>query len=431
MKKVSLNYYIYIVLVLLIIYQDSPFGLVAGAFGYSFLPILSILLCGIYIVINNGKLKINMYIRKLMYLYIYLCIISVIALVIWVIQGNSSVILGEDIVIKSVKVLIYFLSYILFLIVVYNITENITEEQFLKPIVFVLLLITIICIIETFNMPNAFSFLHFNGRKTYTRIRLLSKESSWTTMTIYVYGLLSLYYSVVIKKRKSILVLVVSCLLVLITLTSSKTLMISIFISIIIALVLNFKRLERKTLIRAGLIILIGILSCIILSRKLMLAIVSSLRWSSIPTRIYTILIGIIIGLRYPFGTGTAVYLKIFPGYLSKYYYLLDKYDKGHALKEINQYINAISDQSVTVKSGLLQYNMYWGILGTIFFLFILYNFVYKRLNLVKQDGLLLIKMGLIMVTILLLFAADFTFEFWLFISFILFKTKSYCNRSG
>lgn len=427
MRKIKLNYLIYFLLTVLIIYQDSPLGLFMGAFGYSLMPTINIILCVVYIMLRGGKIKIEPYVRGLLYLFAYLCVVSVVAVIVWIALGKPSTLLGEDIIIKSIKVLMYFFSYISFLILMNMLTKGFTEEQFLKPIYFVLLLITLICIVEYFTMPNAFSFLHFTGNKTYNRIRLLSKESSWTTMTVYVYSLLSIYYGVAVKKKKSILVISLICITILLALTSSKTLIIAVFISIAVLLLLNSRNMTRSAVLRSFGILVIAILTYMVLSTKLSSAIESSLQWSSIPTRIYTTLIGLVIGLKFPFGTGTALYLSLFPSFLSKYYYLLSDYDTGYALREINSYIHATSDETVAAKSGLLQYNMYWGIIGSIVFIYFLYKFVYRKLALIKSEYILLLKLGIIVTTILLISSVDFTFEYWLLISFLLYKVRENC----
>lgn len=419
-----LNHIIYCLLVLLIIYQDSPLGLYAGAFGYSFMPIVSLLLAFVLIVQNKGKVSIPRCFMGMVKLFTYLIIISIVSIVIWGICGNSFTILNEDVVIKSIKVLLYFLSYIAFLFVVYNLSKTFTDKEFLSPIFHVFIIITVICVVEYFTKPYAFSFLHFTGGKYYGRIRLLAKESSWTSMTIFVYGLLSMYYALQVKVSRWRLILTLACLGLLIALSSSKTLFVVVFMSLIVALIINSRNMSRKSLWLSVGLVVIGICAYFMLSNKLTSAIEVSLQWSSIFTRTYTAAIGFVIGLFYPFGTGTALYLNIFPEFLKKYYYLLREYDTGYALAEINSFINATTDEAVTVKSGLLQYNMYWGIFGTVWFIRMFFKDFYFPFAKVRKKYGLIIKSGLIVALIMLLFSNDFTFEFWLLVSFAVFESK-------
>lgn len=415
----SINKICFWLLVLMIIYQDSPLGIYLGAFGYSFVPLISILIFIVIVINNQYKIKISRSIKKFCELYIYLLIISVVSLVIWFIQGGSSKLLGEDVIIKTIKVLLYFFSYIAFLYDIKYLTKKFTESDFLKPVFYTLLLLTGICIIEYFLMPYAFSFLHFTGGKYYTRIRLLTKESSWTSMMIFIYGILSLYYSLKVKSNRKLFIITCVCLAILIGLSSSKTLMVIIFASLFVAIIINAKNMTRKRLIASFGLILVFFAAYLLMANKLISAVERSLQWSSIYTRTYTLIIGFLIGLIYPLGTGTALYLHIFPSYLSKYYYLIKKYDSGHALREINSYIGATSDKSVAVKSGLMQYNMYWGIFGTIWILRILIKDYYLPFTKLKGKYNILIQVAMVISIFMLLFSSDFSFEFWLLIAFV------------
>lgn len=407
-------------IVLLIIYQDSPLGLYAGAFGYSFVPIFSLMLFAIIILIEKGKVLKDKYIKGFVRIFIYLTIVSFVAVIVWAFMGKPLVILHEDIFSKTFKGLLYFLSYICFLYDMKYLSQYMGKNEFVKPIFIVFILLTLIAIIEYFTLPNAFSFLHFTGGKHYGRIRLLSKESSWTSMTIFVYGILSLYYSF-IKRNKLYLYLTIICFAILILLTSSKTLLIVFFIALIIALMINAKKMTKKSIVISIILLALGLGGYFLLSGKLSSAIERSLQWSSIFTRVYTILIGLIIGVVYPLGTGTAIYLKVFPDFLKKYLYLIKTYDNGYSLREIKSYIYANSSEYIAVKSGLLHYNMYWGIIGTIWFLKVFILNIYVPFVKLNENYSLVIQVGLIVSIIMLLFSTSFTFEFWLMISFAIF----------
>lgn len=415
-----LDIFIFGWIVLLVIYQDSPLGLIAGAFGYSLVPTISILLWFAIVIKNEGKIKIVHQVSELGKLAIYLIVISIASLFVWFIQGGNLFLLGENIIVKSIKVLLYFFSYIAFLYDMNYITRYFTEKDFLEPIFNVFIFITLICIVEYFTKPYAFSFLHFTGGKYYGRIRLLSKESSWTSMTIFVYGILSLYYSVKVKRNYYYLIITCVCLTILLGMSSSKTLLIVVFLSVIAALLINAKKMTSKALTTSLGLIFLGVIAYLMLANRLTSAIEISLQWSSIFTRVYTALIGFIIGIIYPMGIGTAVYLYYFPFYLQRYYYILAKYDGGYALAEINSFIRATTDEAVTVKSGLLQYNMYWGIIGTIWFLRFYLREIYIPYTKLNIRYSTLIRVAMIVTLIMLLLSNDFTFEFWLLTAFVM-----------
>ena len=273
--------------------------------------------------------------------------------------------------------------------------------------------------IEKSQSPYAFQSLHFAGGFPYWRIRLLTTESSWTTMMIYVYSALSLYWTLVSEKKVEKFITLV-CVLILILTTESKTLMASVAITILIYIIIVIKKLQRKTLAK-----LFGAAAAMMIFAATLLPTLSQSlirdieQYTSVATRLYTCGIGFMIGICFPCGVGGAVYLGVFQNALSRYLYIFSKFPIKFNTSEIVGLADSSTDAALTVKSGILHYNMYWGILGTAY---LFRNFVKMTLDLKKSRNRYtdILLTAFWCAVILMIFACNFTFEFWLLYAFII-----------
>lgn len=409
----NIYYYIYCLIVLLIIYQDSPFALIAGAFGYSTLNAISLFIFPVLFFYNKGRIKLSSFEKNILYLFCYLFFVSYVSIFLWVIVGNNSILLGEDIFIKTNKVLLSTFSFLAFIKIFLYFTEHLSVKEVLSPFFWTFILLAIVCVFEYMTLPYAFDSIHFTGMIPYWRIRLLTKESSWTAMMILVYGTLAFYYSFECIKNNFHKALALVSLFILIVFSSSKALLIILLAVLFGVFLLRSKRLSREKLLQTFLLGLVVTLAIIMIIPKLTDAIEMSLQWSSIPTRSYTILIGLLIGIFFPFGIGTSLHLYYIPKFLKEYISFLDIFDSPNAYIEVYEYIYAISDEFVSVKSGLIQYNIYWGIIGTIIFIYIIYSKIYKRIHSISPNRYHILEVAFFTSNVLVTFNSDFSFEYW------------------
>lgn len=417
-RKVNISNIFLFMLVLMPIYQDSPFSSLLGAAGYYLLMPLS-LGCYVLHVLIKGKIPRNEFLKNLTKLGIWMSAISFIAIFVWIILDNPIYVVGEFLPYKAVKVLLQYFSYPAYIaLLLINVRKN-GIETLQRYLFLTLVILTIICLIEQKQSPYAFQSLHFAAQFPYRRIRLLTMESSATAMLIFVYTGISLYYSI-ISKRKVVTVISLICAVVLFSSTGSKALMSSIAIFVIVYVVFSFRKLNTCTMIGlvfASIVMLIFIQTILPLLSSGFTQDIRS--YTSVATRIYTSIIGLLIGCIFPIGVGGAVYLGIYQNALLKHMASFKNIFPLLNTSEIMGLATKNTDVALTVKSGILHFNMYWGILGTIF-LFSNFKNLSKQLIAanIKNNEILL---SLLWTAIILMIVAlNFTFEFWLLYSFLM-----------
>lgn len=416
--KNSISKLLLFLLVVLPIYQDSPLSRYLGAAGYSLLMPFVLIVLFLVLLFNKISLKKRSRVYELLLLGVWLFIISYIAIIIWGITGHSMTVLSEFLPFKAFKVWLQFISYPAYIILIVLAVKRTGVEYIAKYSFFALVLLTVICAVELQQSPYALKSIHFAATFPYWRVRLLTLESSMTAMMIYVYLAISVINAINMGKRGK-LVISILCALFLIANTGSKALILAIMITAIIYLFFSFKHLKKTIII---VLILISIFF-VILSQTLLPQLIDSIendisQYTSLATRLYTGIIGLYIGIIYPFGVGGAVYLGVFQNALKMHLATFSRLLPTLRTSEIDSLISNVTDEALTVKSGL-QFNMYWGILGTIF---LARNF--KKIatdpRLLKVENHELIKSCFWTAVILVTFATSFSFEFWLLYAFLL-----------
>ena len=420
MKNTTKNLYKFLLfwLVVLPIYQDSPFSIFLGAAGYAVLMPLSLIFIVVYIVVKSRVPK-NPRLTELMRLGYYLCCISFVSIIAWCALGNSLTVVGELLPIKAIKVCLQYFSYSAYIALVLICVRKVGTECLERYAYFTLLVLTGICLIELKQIPYALQAIHFAGTFPYWRVRLLTVESSWTAMMIYVYSIISLCYGVKIRK-KSVVWSSVLCIGILILSSGSKTLMVSVAIILVLYVAFSLKHLNEKTQwkIMGGLFI--GVLAIVVLSPTLIHAVQADIeQFTSIATRGYTALVSMGIGITIPIGVGGAVYLGVFQYALKKFLFLFNLLPVKLNVSEVESLAFSKTDAALTAKSGLLQRNMYWGIFGT---MYLLHNFalVSKTLRKKRVKNNTLLRAAFWGAVILTTFACEFSFEFWLLYSYLI-----------
>lgn len=376
----KIKYIAYGVLVVMPIYNDSPLCSVLGYYGRSPVAIVSLVGCLGYLFHYREsirEIRCGQFLARLLRLCCYLVVINIIAALIWLVVGGQAKILGENIVVKEIKGIIIAVSICAYLLVIENLSAGITRQLALKPFVTAFILLTIVAIVELATMPNAFTFLHYS-QEAYWRPRLLSPESSTTSLQIIVYGGVTLYYGVTYLKKKHLFWILPSISLLGAS-TGSKSLMVSILVFAAIVIGSKFRYLKSKSKLAIGLTCcLIGIYLLITLTNYV---ISDFSKFTSIVSRSYSMVVGILLSVVFPFGMGNALYLHFYPQALRRLYHIIPSYLNR---SEINSWINATSDYAISAKSGVVQYGLYWGVLGTIYFthaVILAFKTIYKKFD--------------------------------------------------
>ena len=418
-RGIKLGYFIYCLLVILPIYQDSPLSAILKSAGQSMMPLISLVAITIYILIYR-KVFVTKEIKTLFYLGIWLISISAISIFIWGIFGNPLTLYGEWLPTKAFKVIIQYLALPAYASLILMFMKKLDVDHVFRPIVFTLVILTIIALIEINSMPYAFEALHFVGKIPYYRVRLLTTESSWTTLMIYNYVILSLLYGL-LREKKNVCILALACGVLFAVTTGAKSLMVAIIVSYILYIAISFKKLSRRLVVVSIIAFIFGIFIVLRILPELKISIANDIKnYTSIATRSYTMVIGLLLGIIFPFGVGCSVYLGVFPQYLLKYIGFFNNLPFNLNTSEIYSYIYGVTDYGLTVKSGLLQYNMYWGIVGT----FVIFKmFINISKNLAKRNlryGNVLL-MGFWCNVILISISSYFSFEFILMMGIVIY----------
>ena len=383
-KKIKISYILYFMLVVFSVYQDSLLYKYFSDIGFSPIYIGGLFLI-IFICIKYKTLKIPKEIRYLYILLIWIGLISIFYCIGYVILQKSIYIGQVNILQKSFNIMLTWFCLINVPTVLYNISNDFSEKQVFFPFQIGYLFMMIFSMLELKSSPYAFEFLHETAIFPYWRIRLLTTESSYTTLPVCFFFVLSLYYSKYIINNKLLIYLNISLFIYFISITGAKSmagLLGCIFILWYFYNVRNFKKKLVKVIVPVT--IIMGLVLIIYLD-DFILRIGSDLSSSqtsgTYATRLYTLFVSFIQGIKNPLGCGST-YLYYFQQNLKEYFYILKNSSFDLGLNELIGFISSETGKSVTVKSGLGQYNLYWGILGTVYFLWNfrrLINYFYKK----------------------------------------------------
>lgn len=422
MRKMKIDNILLFILLWLPIYQDSKLYNNIGSFGHAPIAIASIFIF-IYCFFIK-KIEMNKYFKQLYNLLGLIILISIFSTIYYVLKYNMDNFYNENLFLKVIKGSMYFIAIVCYIVSFITLTKDTPKIAILKQCRNIFIFLTLILIVEYFTLPNAFSFLHAIRPNNYYRIRLLTSESSWTTTIIIVYFVLSLAYCCEKKTKKQAFFVIFLFLLFIIT-TTSKSLMLLSLICFSLFSIYNLKKLTLNKI----LIILIFFVITFSIANKFINKLDDLFSYdiqnsTSISTRVYSMFCGFKMIINNPIGYGTAIYLP----YLQEMYY--------ENLNDFNQYewfnqdeivslIYSQSDSSLSIKSGILQYTLYWGMLGTFIFYRFLYK-IYKGLSKLKNCNSMeinLYKSSLITLIIFITFVSsfDYKYEIWTFIAYLIY----------
>ena len=399
-------YWLYSLLIFLTLYTDSPLSTYLGAFGESMLPSISLCLYILFALTNRIN-RTDSFVRRFSFLIKVTTLLSLIAFFIYPLFNISYTQLGESLFVKLVKLWLTFQAYICYLLLLINIAGDYTIERILKPFFWGFVGLTIILLIEFYQSPFAFMYLHTSTSDVYYRIRLLTPESSATALMLEVFFVLSVFYTYYVRQSTFLLGVVLICAGLHIALSGSKTLLTIICVS---GILLFFQRTKyifsfKGLLVMTGLVIGGGYIASFILP-KLIESFMNDLEnYTSVVTRFYSIFIGYSIGICFPLGTGFQTYMYLFPEMMRNNLFLIDMINMPLRPDEIIALATSGDDNAVVAKSFLGQSSIYWGIIGT-------FVFIRNYLRLCKhstkklEKGNTLFKVLFVLIVIQLLFSS-------------------------
>ncbi len=390
-KGVKINELIYGYLVFSAIFTDTIFSNFLGYFGRSLVNVTLPLVTLIYLFVNK-EIVINQFLRRLMFLTIYLVMINIVADVVWICMGNGVYLHGNNIWIKSLQSTLYWAEIVVYMIVLYSSVQDFSIEEILRPFVFTFFFLFFILVIELMTMPYAFTNFHQISSEFYERVRLTTTESSTTVPLIIVYGFLSIFYSYY-KKYYVLFVLILVMEVIFCYSSGSKTLLFCISICIL-NFGFNFIKNGRRELIPVyTALLIIGVVIVFLLANSF-IDIMYGNMGSTYTIRTIPDIASVMTSLRNPFGYGGAVFYDSFLNNMRFLFSYFSNTDFGKAFSywELSAMIDTSGDD-VYVIAGFFNMIYQWGIVGALYLSYTTVSFVRemrsnKYLNVLLMSGL-------------------------------------------
>ena len=363
-----MSYLLYFLLVFLTTYTDTPLTAYLGAFGFSALPLLSFIMYPCLLMFSKKKVIYPPFSRFLYKLVNYTLAISFFVMLVFLVLGLPMNLYGDNAVNKTIKLYMTFLSYVLFLICMVNLMFGLNTKQLLRPFFLIFIALTIFGLLENSQIPYAFPWLHATGDGEYWRVRLLCQEASHTSPILSVFFLLSLYYSIFEARKKSYVVITLSCLVVHAIISSSKLFMVIILVSSLIGAWTYIRKISGT---KKFLGIVISFFLLLYLKDTIFVKVAESFQGdidnsTSTATRMTTNFSGYVLGCMFPVGAGFFSYLYLLPKALSGIVQYLPNYFN---VSELMAIINAKDDSGLAAQSFFSQSSIYWGAVGSVLLL--------------------------------------------------------------
>lgn len=425
MPAIRLNYIIYILLIVSPIYLDSPFALVLGAAGNSPAFVLCYLLLAC-LVLNTRKIEVPELANKIIKLSFYVLIVGFVVNFAYMYSAGDHMFASYSVINKNFFVFLQMLSYPIYLILICYFGKSLDCRQIFLPIVITFVFLGAFCVAEFSQLPNAFDFLHFRQPCPYHRVRLLTRESSWTASIILNFFVLSLYYTTIIPNKRKLLLLIIPSSLVLFFLSSSKNLLTASGIFILLSFFFMGRNLKKNDILKFGMILVAFIFSAQWVYSRLSILLLRDIEnYTSTATRLYSLVSGLYVCIRYPFGVGGGLWQKYFIDVMNDNLIFVKNYFPAFNYSEVLFYCSNLSKEA-TAKSGLVQHGMYWGIVGTIYFVMALRKF-YKKIKTSNISGKKIILPALVTNFFLVCFNTDITYDMLMLIgvSLLLYRKNS------
>ncbi|MDO4728331.1 MAG: hypothetical protein Q4B43_04915 [Bacteroidota bacterium] len=361
---------LYFIIIFCAIYQDSPLFNLLGEIGRS--PI--VILCPLMLLylMSHKNLTISKYTTYFVKYILYLFLITVIFLVVAVYHNDSVEILGENIIVKTFKMMMYPLVALIFYTFIFRYVSNhiSTIHNLFSAIFYMQLFLCLFITLEIYFLKSSTVFLpqlHSTPEK-FWRVRLLTYEESWvgTVLVLFIFFPLFLVYHLKIKGFIRFISILCSTYMLLsyAVVSESKGFLFLCLLSIF-PLFLSYVR-KNKYLKNIFFAVIILILAFSIFLIANLQEIVNDQLTTSITfgTRFSTIFSSIALFLLCPIGVGWSGFVNYFPQMLE---FVLDSslFDSFN-LQEVKGYLS--TTKALSTKTEFFDNLLYGGIFFIIFF---------------------------------------------------------------
>ena len=429
----KLKAFIIFIVLLASIYQDFPMVNVFGELARTPIVFMSIPM-GIYLLFC-GKIYISKYNSYLILYLAYLVLISVFYLSYVIIHTGEIEFLGENLIIKAIKMAVYPAVIIVYYQFIYT-WLNKGEDSFtalLYALIGLEIFITIFLIVESISLGSGYFLTAIHATKDgYWRIRLLTYEESWIgsilTILIFVPVFLVSYLNKP-KKLKTFVYCLSGFLFVYYTFKSqSKGYLLLVLVSV---LPLVIKKLYDNKETRKLLYIAIPVLLIGGIGVYFSLAEIVAKHWytsGSFGTRFGSYMASLGTFAYNPLGVGLGSFIYYFANAITDI--LRSEMFSGLVLSEIMGYRS--TTQALSTKTYFFDHL----IIGGIGFLFFFYHFFIKRylfFSHIKRQDILFVIIPLVFVILggVVYFTYDIKYEVWFLLAFTDVLQKKLMTRQN
>lgn len=421
--KIFLYFYLFLIL-LFSTYQDFIGFKYLGFLGQS--PIVFLL--PIFIIIELFYIKKKIFcklyrLEKLLLIFIlFSLLISVLNILILFLKGIYSV-YGENILIKMFKNLVYYMVIFFYIRHIKFLLELINNKKHILYVIFFFTLFNFILMIyEYLHLPTALTFLHYTNPIS-GRIRLLTSESSYSGTIVIVLFSLCVYLlqnENSLFKKQLIGFIAFAFLCTYTFLTGSKGFLATLLVSLLMFILLSLKNLKKQVLTIIGCLALVSFLFYFGIIDNMKYALMKDVEsYTSLTTRLGTILISLIVFVTHPFGVGFGSYMYYFlmnlekaEIYTSRVLYSVFE----HTSLNFNELQNFYyTNSGLSVKSWFFNGLMILGVFIIYFYyrLVKLYMFNHRYPAVIKFCSMFLIFSSIFYVSL------DLKFEVWFYFSIV------------
>lgn len=395
--KIRINSLVLFIVLFFSIYQDFPLVNVFGEIARS--PIIFCLPILLYYIVRSSKIGTTTNIKYFFYYLVYLLIISIIFIPIVYFQNGSAIVLNENIVVKTVKMLVYPVSGFIFYLFVYNFLKKNTGRlnNLFTSVFWLQIIIAIYLFFEIYFSKTAtvfMPFLHSTAEK-YWRVRLFTVEESWVGNILSFFVFIPVFLVNYLDYKKSVkykVYILSGFIFFYYTFVSeSKGYLLLVIVSML-PMVLKFLYNEKKYWrIFVGLVpVFLVVLILMLFNLK---GIVEQQLNSSITfgTRFTSYLSSLNVFITHPFGVGYSGFIYYFPQSISEV--IGSGLVSNMNLHEIKGYLT--TTQALSTKTEVFDGLMVGGLGFVLFF----YHFFIKRfiaLSKYQNKSLLFLKIPLV-----------------------------------
>jgi len=413
------------------VYQDFPLVNVFGELARTPIVFMSIPM-GIYLLFSN-KVYISKYNSYMILYLIYLAVISVAYVSFVIIYTDSAEFLGENLIIKAVKMAVYPVVIIIYYQFIYTWLNN-GDDKFtalLYALIGLEVFITLYLIVESLNLGSGYFLTAIHASKnSYWRIRLLTYEESWVGSILTILIFVPVFLVSYLHKPKILRNFVYGLsafLLVYYTFRSqSKGYLLLILISI---LPLAIKKLYDNKETRKLLIFAVPVFLIAGIGVYFSLAEIIAKSWytsGSFGTRFGSYMGALNIFVYNPFGVGLGSFIYFFANAITDI--LRSEMFSGLVLSELMGY--RATTQALSTKTYFFDHL----IIGGVGFLVFFYYFFIKRyifFSRIKRRDIIFIIIPLVFVILggIVYFTYDIKYDVWFLLAFTDVLQKKLMNK--